>query len=82
MPRIKPLDESLIDKRIRNHFQEIIDEWFLPIRDEAERISRVVASENPALDWRRVADKATDSALERFKIEHRVTPALKAGESS
>lgn len=80
MPRIKPLDESLIDKRIRNHFQEIMDEWFLPIRDEAERLSRIVASQNPELDWRRVADKATDEALGKFKIEHSVTPVLEAGD--
>ena len=79
MPRIKPLDETLVDKRIRNHFQEIIDEWFLPIRDEAERVARVIASESPELDWRRVADKATDTALAKYKIEHRVTPALEAG---
>lgn len=80
MPRIKPLDETLIDKRIRNHFTELMEEWYLPVRDEAERLARVIVSENPHLDWRRVADKATDAALTKAKIEHRVTPALETGD--
>ena len=80
MPRIKPIDETLIDKRIRNHFTELMDEWYLPIRDDAERQARIIANENPRLDWRRVADKATDAALAKAKIEHRVTPALEAGD--
>jgi hypothetical protein len=80
LPRIKPIEESLIDKRIRNHFTEMMEEWYLGIRDEAERLARVIQNENPHLDWRRVADKATDAALAKAKIEHRVTPELEAGD--
>jgi hypothetical protein len=80
LPRIKPIEETLVDKRIRNHFTELTEEWFLPHRDEAERQARLIMADNPAMDWRRVADKATDIALAKGKIEHRVTPALEAGD--